>query len=211
MIRTRFFAALALVAAGVFTLSALTSTARAGGESPMAPAEAKPAPEAPKADAPKPETKTEAPATKTPSPMHTLLGFVAKQVAPSLECGCPSKPEGEKAWRGWFAGGKDVPMAALRDQLVADGWTADRFVGFFKEMASKQGCDKGSCEKGDCAKGDCAKGECEKGDGCCKGSGERADGKPCCGKCKDGAAKTAPAAPATNPAPEKAPEQPAKP
>lgn len=216
MTRNRFFAALALVAAGAFS----TSIALAGDAAPKAaPVEAKPAAEAPKADT-KPETKTEAPATKTQSPIHSLLGFVSKQVAPNCECGCPSKPEGEKAWRAWFAGGKDVPMAALRDQLVADGWTADRFVGFFKDMAAKQGCHGGDCDKGDCAKGDCdksngdcAKGDCDKskGDGCCKGSGERADGKPCCGKCKDGAAKDAPAAPATNPAPEKAPEQPAKP
>ncbi len=196
--KRNLFAALALIAAGTFSF---VSIARAGEEP------AKPAAEAPKAEAPKTEApKTEQPATKTPSPLHSLMGFVAKQVAPNLDCPCPAKAEGEKAWRSWFAGGKDVPMAALRDQLVADGWTADAFVGFFKAMAAKQsGKDCGGCK--DCPEGckDGAKG------GCCEGKGERADGKPCCGKCKDGAKKDAPATPGTA-APEKAPEStPSKP
>jgi hypothetical protein len=194
MFSKRLFAALALVAAGAFA----TNLAFAGDDA------AKPA-ASPASTAEAPKT-AETPATKTPTPFHSVMGFLAKQVAPSLECPCPSKAEGEKAWRDWFSGGADVPMAGLRDRLVADGWTADRFVTFFKDMSSKQGCgdcSKGDCAKGDCAKGDCAKGDCckgEKKDGCCEGKGERADGKPCCGNCKkDGSApaKTAePAAPA---------------
>jgi hypothetical protein len=203
MFSKRLVAALALVAAGTFA----TNLAFAGDDA------AKPAAPAAKADAPK---TAETPATKTPTPFHSVLGFLAKQVAPDLECACPAKAEGEKAWRSWFDGGANVPMAALRDRLVADGWTADRFVTFFKDMSSKScgDCSKGDCAKGDCAKGDCAKGDCAKGDcakgdcakGCCEGKGERADGKGCCGKCKkDGeAAKpaegTAPAAPAATPA-----------
>src|SRR5688500_15718115 len=113
--RSNLFAVLAVLAAGAFTFN---QVARAGEEVPPA----KAAPEAPKADAPKtgetPKT-VEAPATKTPSPVHSLLFWVAKQVAPTLECPCASTPEGEKAWRGWFAGGKDVALAPLRDQLVA--------------------------------------------------------------------------------------------
>jgi hypothetical protein len=193
MLKNRFVLALSLFAVGAL---ALTSAARAGEEAPQAPA-SKPA-----ASAEAPAT-TEA-ATKTPSPMHSLMGWVAKQVAPSLECPCPAKPEGEKAWRSWFAGGADVPLATLRDRFVADGWTADSFVTFFQKMA-QGGCDKGACAKGDCANGDCAKGDCAKSDGCCKGSGERADGKGCCGGCKkDGQQKaegsSAPAAPAAEPA-----------
>lgn len=186
----RLVAALALVVAGTFA----TRLALAG-EEVAKPAPVADAPEAKAAPAEAPKT-VETPATKTPSPMHTVLGFIAKQVAPNLECPCPAKAEGEAAWRGWFAGGADVPMAALRDRLVADGWTADRFVTFFKDMSAKS-C--GDCSKGDCAKGDCAKGDCAKGDGakgeCCKGKGENADGKPCCGKCKKGDAEAKPAAP----------------
>jgi hypothetical protein len=208
MLKNRFVLALALCAVGAL---ALTSAARAGEEAPAA----------------KPATSTEAPATteaatKTPSPMHSLMGWVAKQVAPNLECPCPAKAEGEVAWRAWFAGGADVPLASLRDRFVADGWTADGFVAFFQKMAKSGGCDKGDCAKGDCAKGDCAKGDCAKGDcakgdcakgdcakgdcakgeGCCKGSGERADGKPCCGGCKGekkAEGSSAPAAPAAEP------------
>jgi hypothetical protein len=198
MFSKRIFAALALVAAGTFASSLA-----------FAEDTAKPAP-APEAKASAPEATPSAPETKTPSPFHTVMGFLAKQVAPSLECPCPAKPEGEKAWRGWFNGGANVPMAALRDQLVADGWNADRFVGFFQKMAAKGcgDCSKGDCAKGDCAKGDCAKGDCAKGDcakGCCEGKGERADGKPCCGKCKGGDTAAKPAdAPAK-------PAEPAKP
>jgi hypothetical protein len=180
--RSRFVAVLAVLAAGAFSFH---QVARAGEEVPPA----KVAPEAPKAEAPKTaETPKapEAPATKTPAPMWSVMMWVGKQVAPTLECACPASAEGEKAWRGWFAGGKDVALVGLRDQLVADGWTADKFVTFFQEMVKKQG---------EC-KGDCANADGSKKDGCCEGKGERADGKPCCGKCnkdKD-AAKTEPAA-----------------
>ena len=196
MTRTRYFAVLAILAAGVFSLSRI---ARAGEEAPKAPASetAKPAAEAPKATEPAKTdaAKTvEAPATKTPTPMHSLMGWIGKQVAPNLDCPCPGTAEGEKAWRTWFAGGKDVPLASLRDRMVADGWTADSFVTFFKA--------KGDCSKGDCAKGDCK--DCAKKDGCCEGKGERADGKGCCGKCKDKAKTDAPEAKPA-PAPAEAP------
>jgi hypothetical protein len=206
MIRTRYFAVLAILAAGVFSLSRI---ARAGEEAPTAPATetAKPAAEAPKASEPAKTdaTKTvEAPATKTPTPMHSLMGWIGKQVAPNLDCPCPGTADGEKAWRTWFAGGKDVPLASLRDRMVADGWTADSFVTFFKAKADCKGdCAKGDCAKGDCAKGDC-KGDCAKKDGCCQGKGERADGKGCCGKCKDKAKTDSPEAKPA-PAPAEAP------
>lgn len=118
-------------------------------------------------------------ATKTQSPIHSMMGWLAKQVAPSLECPCPTKADAEAAWRGWFAGGKDVPAAALRDALVADGWTADRFVGFFQAQAKAKAAEAASCDGGKC----CDEGKCADGK-CCEGKGERADGKPCCGKCK---------------------------
>lgn len=218
----------AVVTAGVL---AFASIARAGDPAPAGDA-AKPAAEAGKADAPKAETpKAEAPKpeTKTPSPIHTMMGWLSKQVAPGLENPCPSKAEGEKAWRAWFAGGKDVPAAALRDAMVADGWTADRFVSYFQAMA-KAACH-GECEDGDCDKGECH-GKCEgckecpsksgaaadgaagKKDGCCEGSGQRADGKPCCGKCKEGAKKDGECGScpgAKKDAPEKPAETPAKP
>lgn len=222
----------AVVTAGVL---ALASTARAGDPAPAGGA-AKPAAEAGKADAPKtdaPKADAAQPATKTPSPVHSMIAWLGKQVAPGLEHPCPSKPEGEKAWRAWFAGGKDVPAAALRDAIVADGWTADRFVAFFQEMA-KASCH-GGCEDGDCDDGEChgkgegckecpsksgatadAKGAADKKDGCCEGSGERADGKPCCGACKekagakkDGECGSCPGA--KKDAPAKPAETPAKP
>jgi hypothetical protein len=85
-------------------------------------------------------------------------------------------------------------MAGLRDQLVADGWTADRFVGFFKAMKADGKC-----------------GDCAKKDGCCEGKGERADGKGCCGKCKEGKKDAAPAEAKPAPAPTEAPAPTAKP
>jgi|GEM_PF-2706361 len=186
----RFVAALALVAAGTFA----TRLAFAGEEvsKPATPVAGAPEAKAAPAEAPK---TVETPETKTPSPMHTVLGYIGKQVAPDLDCPCPAKPEGEQAWRGWFAGGADVPMAGLRDRLVADGWTADRFVGFFQKMAKNCSDCKG-CDKGDCAKGDCAKAAKS---GCCEGKGENADGKPSCGKCKKGDSEAKPAAGTTAP------------
>lgn len=194
--------ALAVAAVGAFTFSQVAFAGEDAAPAKPVPAEAPkaeaPKAEAPKTDAPKTETKVEAPATKTPAPMWSVMMWIGKQVAPNLECACPATAEGEKAWRTWFSGGKDVALAPLRDQLVADGWTADRFVTFFQDMVKKQGAGKCDCAKGECAKGDCAKGE-----GCCEGKGERADGKPCCGKCgnKDKEpAKTEPApAPAAKP------------
>ena len=149
----KLFAAAALIAAGVF---AFHGVARAGDEAPKAPVAAPaPAPAATPATPTTPATPA-ADAPKTANPIFVIMGWVGKQVAPSLECACPSKPEGEAAWRGWFAGGKDIPLAGLRDALVADGWTADKTVAFFKDMASKMA--NGECK--DCK--DCAgKGECK--------------------------------------------------
>lgn len=186
MTRTRLFAAAALLAAGAFAWSGV---ARAGDEV------VKPAPAAEAAapsSAPAPKT-AETPETKTPSPIHSVLGWIGKQVAPGLDCPCPGTEAGEKAWRAWFAGGADVPLASLRDTLVADGWNADRMIAHFQAAKAKAcaegGCDKSKCADGacagKCADGKCADGACAKKDGCCQGKGERADGKPCCGGCKD--------------------------
>lgn len=142
-------------------------------------------------------------ATKTQSPIHSMMGWLAKQVAPSVECPCPAKADAEAAWRGWFAGGKDVPAAALRDALVADGWTADRFVGFFQAQAKAKAAEAASSEGGKCCdEGKCADGKC--GEKC----GEKCGDGKCCGKCKKGeVAKTeTPAAKPEQPA-----EAPAKP
>jgi hypothetical protein len=218
MTRFRLSLGAALAVAGL----AWAGLARAGddvaGGAPAAPAPA--AAEAPKAA---PET----PATSTPSPIHSMMGWVAKQVAPGLDCPCPGTADGETAWRAWFDGGKDVPLASLRDAMVADGWTADRTVAFFKDMQAKMSkgdcsgpcadkakaggaCAKGegSCSKADgaCAKGDgaCAKSDgatAKADDGCCKGKAERTDGKPCCGGCKKDK-------PADAPKPEEAPAKP---
>ena len=145
----------------------------------------------PKTDAPAAATgaraeKTEAVATKTPSPMHTLMGWMSKQAVGDLDSPCPSCPKAEAAWRAWFAGGADVPLAGLRDRLVADGWTADRYVGYFQEMAKahpKAGGDCAGKASGDCDKGcdDCpgkASGECDKGCTDCPGKAANA-GKGC--------------------------------
>jgi hypothetical protein len=198
MIRSRWSI---FAAAGVAGVLAWAGSARAGDEV------AGGAPAAPKAPAPAaaatPATPAETPATKTPSPIHSMMGWVAKQVAPSLECPCPGTADGEKAWRAWFDGGKDVPLASLRDAMVADGWTADRTVGFFKEKAAKaaaggscaEKCGEGKCAE-KCADGKCCKG----GEGqCCKGEGqakaESGEAKPSCSGCpgKAGEAKTEPA------------------
>ena len=208
-----------LAAAAVAAVAFFSRPVLAGDPAPSAPAAepAKAAPvEAPKTEAPKAETAK--PDTKTPSPIHSMMAWLGKQVAPNLECGCPSTAEGEKAWRAWFAGGKDVPAAAVRDQLIADGWTVDRFVGFFQAMAK---ANAGACEGGKCADGKCADGKCEGGkcsgdcagkceggkcaEGKCNGGacGEKKDG--CCGGCKD---KAKPEAPAATPADKPAETQP---
>lgn len=164
------FLAAALVAAGALCLPVLHAE-EAPQAAPQPTAEAAPScggcPSVAKASA-----------TKTPTPMHSLMAFVAQQVGPEVGCPCPSKPEGARMWRAWFAGGADVPMAALRDRLVADGWTAERFVGFFQELAgtasAEGGCDKAACDKGACDKGACEKGACGQG-GCDKGACGKAD------------------------------------
>ncbi len=188
----RFLSLAAIVAVSTFSFVGL---ARAGDDAPKAPADAaKPAAETP---------KTDADAPKAPTPMHVVMGWIASQVAPGLENACPSTAEGEKAWRAWFAGGADVKLAGLRDALVAQGWTADRTVSFFKEMAAKaseggckdcKDCKEGKCGEGKCpcdgAKGACPEGKCPKADGA----------KPECpgGKCPD-----TEKAPESNPAPAK--------
>src|SRR5262245_21403673 len=185
MIRNRLLALAALAVAGGLTC---TGIARAGEPVPSARAPAAKA-------APAPTTPAEAPKTKTNAPIWSMMSWVGKQVAPDLECACPSTEAGEKAWRAWYAGGKDVPLAALRDRMVEDGWTADAFVTFFKEMAAKKAAGAG-CDCGDKKTGGCD----------CKGEG--AEGHPCCPGCKgkkDGAATP----PATPPAkPEEAPKNP---
>jgi hypothetical protein len=198
MLRNRFLSlATALALGAAFG----TGMAYAGDDAPVAPAAATAAKTAP-------ETATPVEAkTKTGTPIWTVMAWVGKQVAPNLECACPATEAGEKAWRSWFDGGTTVPLASLRDQMVADGWTADRFVSHFKEMVAKKASAKGEC--GDCPSkcdgGKCDGAKCDgaaKCDGCpdkaagatatasatdggcCKGKGERADGKPCCGGCK---------------------------
>jgi len=196
---SKIFLVLGIVALGAVALTG--SLALAGEETPAA--------KAPEAKSPESKTEAAAPATKTPSPIHSLLKWVSGSVMPGVECGCPSTEEGAAGWRAWFAGGKDIPLAGLRDALVADGWTADKFVGFFQEM-SKKGCCGESC--GDCAdkcdkakgadasgaadaapsEGSCCKKKCG---GCDKSKAEKVDGSgaadaapsegSCCGKCKD--------------------------
>ena len=138
--------------------------------------------------------KAEAPATKTPSPIHSMMGWMATSVVGDMDSPCPSCPKAETAWRSWFDGGKDVPLAGLRDRLVADGWNADRYIGYFQQMAkshAKEGGDCGSCDKdcGDCpSKGDCC-GSCDKDCGDCPSkSGCDKAGKGC-GGCGEKTAK----------------------
>jgi hypothetical protein len=170
-------------AASVAALAFLSTSVFAGDDAPSAPADA---PKAAPVDAPKPAAPatTEAPKadTKTPSPIATMMMWVGKQVMPNLANACPSTAEGEKAWRGWFTGGADVPLAGLRDAMVADGWSADKFVTFFQAMAkaSSEGCHDGKCHDGE--------GKCHAGDGKCGGkcAGDGAGGKCEGGKCEGG-------------------------
>ncbi len=168
MIRTLFAAALvgALSFAGI---------AYAGDPAPAAPSlpTDKAAPVAEPA-APAAAATTEAP--KAPSPIHVMMGWISKQVAPTLENPCPATADGEKAWRAWFGGGKDVPLASLRDEMVAQGFDADRFVTFFQEMVAKSSCSGGDCSEGKCSEGKCADGKCA--DGKCS------EGKSASGKCE---------------------------
>lgn len=156
--------------------------------SPAPPAEPATAPDAPAADRP-----------ATSSPLLSMWRWVGA-TAKAGGCGDPTTPEGEAAWRAWFAGAADVPLAGLRDALRADGWTADRFVAFFhaaKRKAEAVRAARAARATPDAAPADKACG-CGGGEGCCKGTGVRADGKPCCGGCKPAQtpASPAPAAPA---------------
>jgi hypothetical protein len=136
-------------------------------------------------------TKTETPVAKaksetsTPSPIHTMMKWVAKQVVAGqdCDCGCPSTPAGEKAWRVWFDA-KDGPLADLRASFVSDGWNADRTVGFFKAMAAKKAAGCSDCEGCDKAKGAAA----PAGDA---GKTGDATKSKCCGGCDKSKAKGA--------------------
>ncbi|MDF1702753.1 MAG: hypothetical protein P1V36_16515, partial [Planctomycetota bacterium] len=103
--------------------------------------------EAPAAKSAKMPVTPETPVTATKSPIHSMMKWVAGHVAPDAECGCPSTPAGEKAWRTWFAA-KDGPLADLRTAMTKDGWNADRTIGFFKAMAAQKSCsDCDGCDK----------------------------------------------------------------
>lgn len=69
-------------------------------------------------------------------------------------------------------------------QMVAQGYDADHFVAFFKEMAAKS-CSGGDCAEGKCADGKCSEGKCSEGK--CTGDKSAAD--------KSGAASADAAAP----------------
>ncbi len=141
----------------------------------------------------KAKAKTGATATKTP--IHSMMKWVSSQVAPELECGCPTTEAGEKAWRTWYAA-KGGALADLRAAMIKDGWNADRTIGFFKAMAAQKSC--GSCDKsattsgaaaptGDAgatgdAKGKDCSGCCDKNKDCSGCCGDKAKSK-CCGGC----------------------------
>ena len=162
---------LALVAGGL---------AFAGEEAPAA----KPAAETKTA----PKTVAKKPETATPSPMHSILKWVGSHVAD--DCGCPSTEKGEKQWRTWFAA-KDAKLGGLRDALVADGWSADKTIGFFKKMAASKGGDCSSCDKakdcGSCDKAKSGGAAAPTGDAGTSGTSSKKAG--CCGSCKGGCDK----------------------
>lgn len=146
------------------------------------------------------------------NPMMVMMVWVAKKVVPEGTSMCPSTEDGEKAWRNWFDGGKDVPLAELRDHMVKMGWNADKTVGWFQAMAKGKAKDCGSCAKGAAAAtpaetkavggaagvagdagpegkssecGGCCKGKCggcDKAKGDCNGCKDKAKGE-CCGGC----------------------------
>ncbi|MDJ0976301.1 MAG: hypothetical protein QNJ98_17705 [Planctomycetota bacterium] len=142
-----------------------------------------PAKAAPKTDAP--ETPAVVVKTKTASPMDSMMGWVSEQIKTTkgAEGSCCG------AMKAWFAGGKDVPLAGMRDRLVADGWTADSTIAFMKKMKAAKSADCGGCDKasdcGGCDKaGDCS--GCDKAKDCCGGcdkAGECGGDKECCGGC----------------------------
>lgn len=177
-ITTRSGALIAAVALLLGAAFAFHGIARAGDDVPAA----------------KPATSTEAqpatsekPATATPSPMHSVMKWIGSQVMPGAKSPCPSTEAGEKAWRNWYAA-QEGPLTGLRDALVADGWTADRFVGFFQKLASQKSCS--DCPEG-CSKA--AKGGASAptgdagatGSSSCDGSGCNKAKKSCCGGCKE--------------------------
>ena len=140
--------------------------------------------------------------TKTETPVLSMLKWIGSQVhaAAGEDCKCCNQ-----AMTKWFDGGADVPLAGMRDQLVADGWTAETTIAFFKQMGAKRaakgdcsdcaGCDKAK----DCAGCDKAKDgagcdgdacvDCEGCEGCPK-SDAKAKGE-CGGCCGKGAKKDA--------------------
>jgi hypothetical protein len=133
--------------------------------------------------APKVET-TEA-ATKTTTPMESMMKWVGSQVKASAGDDCKCCGE---AWKKWFSGGADVPMSGMRDQLVADGWTAESTIAFFKQMRKAKSGESSGC--GDCAKSkdcsdckDCADckdcGDCDGGCPCDKAKGDCGGDCPC--------------------------------
>lgn len=181
-----------------FVLVASAAGAAAFGELALAGDPPVPAAPVPAASVPAPAAEAEAPEVPaaerptTPSPLLSMWRWVGAK-ARAGGCGDPTTPEGEASWRAWFAGGADVPLAGLRDALLADGWTADRFVPFFhaaKRKAEAVKAARAARAAGDAAPAGKACG-CGGGDGCCKGTGVRADGKPCCGGCKPAATSDA--------------------
>ncbi len=126
--------------------------------------------------------------TATPSPMHSILKWVGAHVAD--DCGCPSTAKGEKQWRTWFSA-KDAKLAGLRDALVADGWNADRTIGFFKQMAAAKGGSCSSCDKSkDCGSCDKAKTGAAAPTGDAGTSGATSKKAGCCGSCNGGCDKS---------------------
>lgn len=207
MVRTLFSAALV----GALSIAGLAYASDPSPAAPSLPSEkAAPATDAKPAAAPTPAV-----APKADSPIHVMMGWIAKQVAPTLSNPCPSTADGEKAWRAWFSGGKDVPLASLRDEMVSNGFDADRFVTFFQQMVAKSKCEGGKCSEGKCSEKSAA-GACEgKCDGKCGGT--TADGKPMdcgCGGHEDAKSDAAkndaatPAAPKADAAPAKPVEAP---
>lgn len=113
-------------------------------------------------------------APRTLSPVQTIAGWMARSLGTDGVAGYPNGSADEQVWRAWFAAGADTPLAPLRDALVADGWTADRFLAYFAGLRRKSDAIQAARAK---AASGCG------GAGCCKGTGVRADGKPCCGGC----------------------------
>lgn len=174
-------AALAVVAAFGLCLN----NTFAGEEAP-----AKPAPTAKVKEAP--ATPAATVKTKTETPMCSMMGWVSEQIktVEGAKEGCCSS-----AMKAWFAGDKNVPLAGMRDRLVADGWTADSTIAFFKKMSAERAAKSGDCsgcdKAGDKTAGDCSgcdKEECDKGECPCDSAKSECGG---CDKEKKDAAKPA--------------------